>query len=87
MGGGVAHIIWLFGQEFVRLILIAFLIAAPIGWWFMNQWLQDFEFKIKLDVWTFVLAAGSTLVIAAFTVGYQVLRVAYVNPVLSLKSE
>jgi ABC-type antimicrobial peptide transport system permease subunit len=87
MGGGVSHIIWLFGQEFVRLIIIAFLIAAPIGWWFMNQWLQDFEFKITLDVWTFVMAVGSSIIIAALTVGYQVLRVAYINPVLSLKTE
>ncbi|HSF54419.1 MAG TPA: ABC transporter permease [Algoriphagus sp.] len=87
LGGGVPHIIWLFGQEFVRLILIAFLVAAPIGWWFMSGWLQDFEFKITLDVWTFVVAIGSSLVIAALTVGYQVLRVAYVNPVRSLKTE
>lgn len=87
MGGGVAHIIWIFGQEFVRLIVIAFLIAAPIGWWFMNQWLQDFEFKITLDAWTFGLAIGSSLIIAALTVGYQVLRVAYINPVVSLKTE
>ncbi|OOG77275.1 hypothetical protein B0E43_06020 [Algoriphagus sp. A40] len=87
LGGGVPHIIWLFGQEFVRLILIAFLIAAPVGWWFMSGWLQDFEFKITLDALTFVVAIGSSLVIAALTVGYQVLRVAYVNPVRSLKTE
>ncbi|MCE7058173.1 ABC transporter permease [Algoriphagus sp. AGSA1] len=87
MGGGVMHIIWLFGQEFIRLILIAFLVAAPIGWWFMNGWLQDFEFKIQLDMWTFVTAIGASLLIAALTVGYQVLRVAYINPVLSLKTE
>jgi putative ABC transport system permease protein len=87
LGGGVPHIIWLFGQEFVRLILIAFLIASPIGWWFMSGWLQDFEFKITLDAWTFVVAIGSSLVIAVLTVGYQVLRVAYVNPVRSLKTE
>ena len=87
MGGGVTHIIWLFGQEFVRLILIAFLIAAPIGWWFMNQWLQDFEFKISLDVWTFALALGSSIIISALTVGYQVLKVSYLNPVISLKTE
>lgn len=87
LGGGVNHIVWLFGQEFVRLILIAFLIAAPIGWWFMRGWLQDFEFKITLDPWIFVMAIGSSLGIAALTVGYQVLRVAYVNPVQSLKTE
>ncbi|SFT48810.1 ABC-type antimicrobial peptide transport system, permease component [Algoriphagus locisalis] len=87
MGGGVTHIIWLFGQEFVRLIIIAFLIAAPIGWWFMNQWLQDFEFKITLDAWTFAMAIGSSIIITALTVGYQVFKVAYLNPVISLKTE
>ncbi|WP_339880656.1 ABC transporter permease [uncultured Algoriphagus sp.] len=87
MGGGVSHIIWLFGQEFVRLIIIAFLIAAPIGWWFMSRWLQDFEFKITLDVWTFTMAIGSSLIIAALTVGYQVIKVAYLNPVISLKTD
>ncbi|GAA0881103.1 ABC transporter permease [Algoriphagus jejuensis] len=87
MGGGIAHIIWLFGQEFVRLILIAFLIAAPIGWWFMSRWLQDFEFKIQLDLWTFTMAIGASLVIAAVTVGYQVIRAAVVNPAVSLKTE
>lgn len=87
LGGGVNDIIWIFGQEFVRLVLIAFLIAAPIGWWFMDGWLQDFEFKIKLDIWTFAITVGASLLIATLTVGYQVLKIAYINPVLSLKSE
>ncbi|WP_057938918.1 ABC transporter permease [Algoriphagus resistens] len=87
MGGGVGHIIWIFGQEFVRLIIIAFLIAAPVGWWFMGNWLQDFEFKIQLDIWTFAMAMGSSLLIAALTVGYQVIRAAIVNPAVSLKTE
>ncbi len=87
MGGGVAHIVWIFGQEFVRLILIAFLIASPIGWWFMQNWLQEFEFRIQMDIWTFAIAGAGSLLIAAATIGYQVLRVAYVNPVLSLKTE
>lgn len=87
LGGGVSHIVWLFGQEFVRLIVIAFGIAAPIGWWFMNGWLQDFEFKITLDAWIFVVAIGCSLMIAALTVGYQVIKVAWINPVISLKTE
>lgn len=87
MGGGVSHIVWLFGKEFVRLIIIAFAIAAPVGWWFMNQWLQNFEFKTQLDVWTFATAIGSSLIIAALTIGYQVIRAAVVNPAVSLKTE
>ncbi|WP_192346746.1 ABC transporter permease [Algoriphagus sp. Y33] len=87
MGGGVSHIVWLFGREFVRLILIAFVIAAPIGWYLMSNWLQDFEFKIQLDLWTFGIAIGCSFVIAAVTVGYQVIRAAVVNPAVSLKTE
>lgn len=87
MGGGVAHIVWLFGQEFVRLFIIGFVIASPIGWWLMQHWLQEFEFRIRIDLWTFVIAGIGSLIIAAATVGYKVLRVAYVNPVLSLKAE
>lgn len=87
MGSGVYHIIWLFGKEFVRLIGIGFVIASPIGWWFMQSWLQDFQFSIQIDVWTFAIAGIGSLFIAAVTVSYQVLRVAFVNPVLSLKAE
>jgi putative ABC transport system permease protein len=87
LGGGVTHIVWIFGMEFTRLIIIAFLIAAPIGWWAMNNWLQGFEFKIKLDVWTFVIAVGCSLLIASLTVSYQVIKAALTNPVKSLRSE
>lgn len=87
MGGSISHIIWLFGQEFVRLVLIAFVIAAPIGWYLMSDWLQDFEFKVPLDIWIFAMAIGSTLLIAVLTVGYQVMRAAVVNPAISLKTE
>jgi len=87
MGGGIGHIIWLFGKEFVRLVLIAFVIAAPIGWYLMGNWLKDFEYKIQLDIWTFIMAIVSSLVIAALTVGYQVVRAAVVNPAISLKTE
>ena len=87
MGGGVSHIVWLFGQEFARLVLISFVVAAPIGWYLMNNWLQDFQFKIQLDVWTFAIAIGCSLLIAALTVSYQVIRAAVVNPAVSLKTE
>lgn len=87
MGGGVGHIVWLFGQEFTRLILIAFVIAAPLGWYLMSNWLQDFQFKIQLDIWTFAMAIGCSFTIAALTVGYQVIRAAVKNPAISLKTE
>jgi putative ABC transport system permease protein len=87
LGGSVEHILWIFGKEFIRLIGLAFLIAAPIAWWLMNNWLQDFKFRIQIDVWTFILAITSSLLIALLTVGYQVVKAAMANPVEVLKNE
>ncbi len=87
LGGSILHILWLFGKEFSRLIAIAFLVAAPIGWWLMNGWLQEFKFKIEMDAWIFLLAIGITFTIAALTVGYQAMKAALMNPARSLTSE
>jgi putative ABC transport system permease protein len=87
LGGTASHIVWIFGQEFTRLIVVAFLIAAPIGWWFMNDWLQDFKFHTTIGLSTFMLAIGCSLVVAAATVCYQVIRTAMANPVKSLRIE
>jgi len=87
MGSGVGHIVWIFGKEFTRLIILSFLIAAPIAWYLMRNWLQDFEFKIQLDVWTFGLALTFSFMIAILTVGIQVIKAANINPVRSLKTE
>jgi len=87
LGGETTQIIWIFGQEFLLLIGTAFLIAAPIGWFLMNNWLQDFSFKIKLEGWIFLITLASSFLIMAVSVGYQVLKAAFINPVVSLKSE
>lgn len=87
LGGTAAHIAWIFGKEFARLIMIAFLLAAPVGWWLMHNWLQDFEFKIQISTWTFVLAIGYSLLVASVTVSYQVIKTALANPVKALRTE
>jgi putative ABC transport system permease protein len=87
LGGNVTSILWVLGQEFVWLILVASLIAGPVGWWLMNNWLQGFEFQIKITGWTFVLAIVCTLVVTAITVSYQSIKAAMANPVQSLRSE
>lgn len=87
LGGSIAHILWLFGQEFARLIIIAFLIAAPVAGWLMNNWLKDFRFRISLSPLIFLATALLMFVIAALTAGYQATRAALMNPAKSLKSE
>lgn len=87
LGASVSHIVYLFSKEFTLLILIAFAISAPIGWYFMNKWLQAFTYKISLGPGIFILAVLVSIAIAWVTVGYKAIRAALVNPVESLRSE
>ena len=74
-------------SDFVRLIVIAFLVATPVAWWAANEWLQSFVFRISLSWWMFALAGGLALFVALFTVCFQAIRAAVANPVKSLRSE
>jgi predicted permease len=87
LGGTAAHIAWIFGKEFLRLIVIAFAVAAPIGWWLMNKWLEGFQFQTDINAGTFALAISCSLVVAAITVCSQVISTALMNPVKSLRVE
>jgi ABC-type antimicrobial peptide transport system permease subunit len=87
LGAGVPDILWIFGKEFFRLLIVAFLIAAPLGGWFMHRWLEDFVYRIPLNAEVFLLALASTILIATLTIGYRTVRSAVANPVKSLRSE
>ncbi len=86
LGASVANIVFLFSNEFGRLILLGFVIAVPFAWYIMNEWLNGFAYRIEISPFVFVVALGITLVVAMLTVGYRSFRAAMVNPVKSLRS-
>jgi putative ABC transport system permease protein len=87
LGATVASIVYLFSKEFALLITIAFAIATPIAWYFMNQWLQHFTFRIGLSWWIFLAGGIASIAIAMLTVSFQAIKAAIANPVKSLRTE
>lgn len=87
LGAGVSNVLWLFGREFSFLIGIAFVIGAPLAWWGMSRYLQDYTYRIRIGWETFVLAMGATVLIATVTVAWKSVQAALANPVKSLRSE
>ncbi len=87
LGASVQSILFLFSREYMVLILIGFVLAAPMGWLVMNNWLDSFQYKIEMSPFIFALALAVIFVIAIATVGYRSLRAALANPSVSLRSE
>ncbi|MFD2571017.1 FtsX-like permease family protein [Spirosoma soli] len=87
LGASVASIVTLLSKDFVKLVLLSILIASPIAWYAINQWLEDFAYKIDMAWWMFALAGGLALSIALLTISFQGIKAALMNPVKSLRSE
>jgi hypothetical protein len=87
LGASTSSIVFLFSKEFIMLIVVAFLIAAPLAWFGMNKWLENFVFRIKMGPGIFIAAVALTLLVAWITVGYKAIRAALMNPVKSLRTE
>jgi putative ABC transport system permease protein len=87
LGANVPGIVTLLSKDFLKLVIIAFIISSPIAWFVMNRWLQDFVYRISVSWWMFVAAAGLALLIAILTISFQAIRAAIANPVDSLRSE
>ena len=87
LGASIAGILALVSTDFLRLVTISIVIACPIAGYLMKQWLQDFAYKTDIAWWMFAGAAGLVLLIAIFTVGFQSLKAALINPVQSLRNE
>lgn len=87
MGAGVRHIVLLLSKDYVRLVIIASVIAIPIAWWALNQWLGSFAYRIENSIWTFLGAGILVAVISWLTVALYSYQAAKANPVRSLRSE
>jgi ABC-type antimicrobial peptide transport system permease subunit len=87
LGATVGDILGLFSKEFAALIVIAFLIAAPIAYFALNNWLENFAYRINVGVGVFLVTFAVTFIIAGVTVGYRAAKAAWANPVEALRYE
>jgi putative ABC transport system permease protein len=87
LGASIVSILSLLSLDFLKLVFIAILIASPVAWYFMNGWLKDFEYQIKLSWWIFAAGGATAIIIAVVTIGVQSINAAMMNPVKSLKND
>ncbi|MEO6960527.1 MAG: ABC transporter permease, partial [Puia sp.] len=87
LGSSISGIVILLSRDFIKLILIAIVIAIPICWWSMNQWLQDFAYRITIGPVVFLEAGMAALTVALVTMAWQSIKAAMSNPVSSLRNE
>ncbi len=87
LGAGISSLVAMLSIDLMKLVGIAIILAIPIAWWTMNEWLQNFAYRIQINAWVFVLSAAAALLIALFTISFQAIRAALANPVKSLRSE
>ncbi|MEZ4958966.1 MAG: ABC transporter permease [Saprospiraceae bacterium] len=87
LGATVAGLVGLLAKDFLKPVLLAIVLAAPLAWWAMDKWLQDFAYRVELNGWYFVLAGFLAITVAFLTVGFQSLKAAVANPIESLRNE
>ncbi len=87
LGADITSLVSLLSKDFLKLVCIAFLIAAPIAWIVMNKWLQDFAYRIHISWWVFAAAAFGAILITVITISFQAIKAALANPVKSLRTE
>ena len=87
LGASVGNLVTMLSKDFLKLVIIAAVIAFPLSWWAMHSWLQDFVYRINIDWWVFVVAAFVAVFIALATISFQAIKAAIANPVKSLRTE
>jgi putative ABC transport system permease protein len=87
LGASVTSIVFILSKDFMKLVLTAFVIASPIAWYVMNNWLGDFAYRINISTWVFVGAGMLAMIVALATISLQAIKAATINPVKSLRTE
>ncbi|UWX54668.1 ABC transporter permease [Maribacter litopenaei] len=87
LGASVSTITGLLSKDFLKLVMISIIIAIPVSWYFMSNWLNEFAFRISISWWVYILSGGLTLIIAFITVSFQAIKAARANPIKSLRTE
>lgn len=87
LGASLPGIVTLLSKDFLKLVVVALVIATPLAWYFMNKWLQDFAYRINISWWVFFAAGALAVFIAFITIGFQAVKAAIANPVKSLRTE
>jgi putative ABC transport system permease protein len=87
LGASISGIVGLLSADFLKLVLVAGIIASPLAWYFMSQWLQDFAYRINIGWWVFAVAGVTALLIALVTISFKAIKAAIANPVKSLRTE
>jgi putative ABC transport system permease protein len=87
LGASVSNIVVLLSKDFIKLVIIAFVVASPVAWYVMHNWLQDFAYRINVSWWIFFIAGSLAVVIALGTISVQAIRAAVANPVKALRTE
>lgn len=87
LGASVTNVLFILSKDFLWLVIISFFIAAPVSWWIMHSWLQDFAFRVSISWWVFGVAGLLAVIIALGTISFQAVKAALANPVKSLRTE
>jgi putative ABC transport system permease protein len=87
MGASVSNILHLLSKEFIWLAIISFVVSAPVAWFFMHKWLQNFAYRISIHWYVFAIAGAAAVMIGLFTISFQAVKAAIANPVKSLRTE
>ena len=87
LGASVINIVALLSKDFIKLVVIAFVIASPVAWFIMHNWLRDFAYRIEISWWIFLGAGLLAVLIALGTISFQAVKAAIANPVKSLRTE